>query len=409
MERLGDIIRGTVLLLASLLLVGVILWRWLKGSKDEPGVLIFKWILSGLVLLLLAFGIVPIVVGGGYAGAFSMPFVAACGVILAVIWTPNIAAFLARPFGNLIDGGNVEPDPEPLYSVAIARRKQGKFLESIAEIRRQLALFPNDVTGQMLLAEIQADDLHDLQAAQLTIERFCAQEGHAPKNIAYALNALADWQIKLAQDVPSARETLQRLVAMFPGSEEALLAEQRIAHMDDPAYILARGNRPAIELRAGVDNVGLLRDLSSLARPEENPAETAAKYVAQLERYPADLETREKLAVLYAEHYQRLDLAADQLEQIIQTPGQPAKQVAHCLNLLADLQIKCARDYEGAKRSLERIIELFPKFASAENARQRIAHLGLEMKAHEKKDAIKMGQYEQNIGLKQYRSPGIRE
>ena len=170
MERTGAFIRGLVLLLVGIIFVGVVAWRWLKGTQDDPTRLIVKWIISGLVIALLVFGIVPSIAGGG-AGALLIPFIAVCGLILAIIWTPNITAFLARPFGDLIDGGSVEPDPEPLYSIAIAKRKQGKFLEAIAEVRKQLGKFPNDMTGQMMLAEIQAEDLNDLHGAQLTIDR----------------------------------------------------------------------------------------------------------------------------------------------------------------------------------------------------------------------------------------------
>ena len=406
MERTGEFIRGLVLLVLFIIFACIVGWKWLKGSRDTPVRLIAKWIASAVIIGFIVIVLVPIILDGGQGGAFMMPFVAACGVILALIWTPNITGFLARPFGNLIDGGDDEADPEPLYSIAIAKRKNGKYLEAINELRKQLDRFPNDVTGQMLLAEIQADDLKDLQAAELTIERFIGQAGHSPRNIAYALNALADWQMKYAQDVDGARATLERIIDMFPNSEESLLASQRLSHMGDAEYLLGRGNRPAIALKAGVENVGLLKTYEALKPVEENKGETARKLVEHLERFPADMEARERLALLYAEHYQRLDLAADQIEQIIAQPGQPMKNVAHCLNLLADIHVKHAADYDSARVALDRIIELYPKFAVAENARQRIAHLRLELKAHENKEAVKIGDYEQNIGLKRFRGTG---
>jgi outer membrane protein assembly factor BamD (BamD/ComL family) len=405
MERTGEFIRGLVLLVIGILLVGAIAWRWMKGSRDHPGWLIAKWIISLLVIAFAVFAVVPVIMQGGY-GAFAMVYIAACGMVLAVLWTPNITAWLAKPFGNLIDGGNVELEPEALYSIAIAHRKRGRFLESIAEIRKQLDRFPNDVPGQMMLAEIQAEDLNDLEGAQLTIERFVAQEGHAPKNIAYALNALADWQIKFARDVEGARQTLQRIEELFPESEEALLAMQRLAHMGDADYLVNRGNRAAIALKAGAENLGLVKDYAPWKPPEEDLNQLAQKYVAHLEKYPADMETREKLAMLYAEHYGRVDYAIDQIEQMIQQPGQPMKQVARCLNLLADVHIKHGANAEAAKQALERIIELYPKYAVADNARQRIAHLRLEMKGHDVKDGVKMGTYEQNIGLKRFKPTG---
>lgn len=408
MARTGEFIRGMLLIIAFVVLVCIVAWRWLKGSRDTPFRLIAKWIISGLVIAFLVFGIMPTAMGGG-AGALMVPLIAVCGLILAILWTPNITAFLARPFGNLIDGGDQEADPEPFYSIALAKRKNGRFPEALAEVRKQLERFPSDVQGQMLLAEIQADDLKDLQAAEVTIERFVAQPGHSPKNIAFALNALADWQIKYAQDVDSARATLQRIIDTFPDSEEALLASQRLSHMGDADYLLNRGNRPAIRMKPGVENVGLLKSYEPLKPVEEDKGETARQLVEHLERFPADMEARERLAMLYAEHYGRVDMAADQLEQIIAQPGQPMKNVAHFLNLLADIQVKFAADYEAARAALERIVELYPRFAAAENARQRIAHLRLELKAHENKGAVKLGEYEQNIGLKRFRSTGAAD
>src|SRR5262249_42443784 len=123
-------------------------------------------------------------------------------------------------------------------------------------------------------------------------------------------------------------------------------------------------------------------------------------YVNHLQKHPLDMEVREKLAVLYSDHYGRLDLAIDQLEQMIQQPNQPARLVVHWLNRLADLQIRFNAEYEVIKGTLERIVELDPKVAAAEMARKRMDLLKLELKAKQPNQAVKMGSYEQNLGLK---------
>jgi hypothetical protein len=109
---------------------------------------------------------------------------------------------------------------------------------------------------------------------------------------------------------------------------------------------------------------------------------------------------REKLAVLYAEHYRRLDLAVMELENLIQQPHQQPKQVVHWLNLLADLHVKFDHDYEAARQALERIIALFPNQAAAETARRRLDHLRLELKSQTATTTVKLGEYEQDLGLK---------
>jgi len=113
-----------------------------------------------------------------------------------------------------------------------------------------------------------------------------------------------------------------------------------------------------------------------------------------------DTEVREKLAVLYADHYQRLDLATDQLEQLISQPSQPMKQVVHWLNLLADLQVRHHADFDQAWLTLGRIIQLYPNHPAADLARNRMDLLRLEFKGKETSQAVKLGSYEQNIGLK---------
>src|SRR5205814_4554004 len=120
----------------------------------------------------------------------------------------------------------------------------------------------------------------------------------------------------------------------------------------------------------------------------EDPAAQAADYVKHLEQYPEDSEVREKLALIYAEHYQRLDLATDQLEQLIQQPNQPAKQQAHWLNLLASLHVKHGSDYELARAALQRIIDFNAGSAVASLAEQRLAHLKLDLKGREEGTAI---------------------
>jgi hypothetical protein len=180
----------------------------------------------------------------------------------------------------------------------------------------------------------------------------------------------------------------------------AMSAAQRIAHLAGAERILEPYDRKLVGVPEGANGLGLLKPSEHLRPAEADPAKLAAEYVKQLEEHPLDAEAREKLALLYAEHYQRLDLAVDQLEQLIQQPNQPARQIVHWLNLLADLQIKHAHDLKGAQQALQRIIDQHPDWAAAHNAQRRLDILKLELKGKEKCQPIKLGTYEQNIGLK---------
>jgi tetratricopeptide (TPR) repeat protein len=237
------------------------------------------------------------------------------------------------------------------------------------------------------------------------LNHFCDQPNPPPRQFAAAMNQLADWHLKLAQDADSARAALEKIVARFPDTELALQAAQRVAHLGGTEeQWLASLDRQPLAVPEGVKSAGLRDSMKDLIPDETDPARLAADYVKHLEQHPLDTEAREKLAVLYAGHYQRLDLAAGELNQLIETPNQPAKRVAHWLNLLVDLQVQRGADYETVRGTLERIIERFPDLAAGEMARTRLGRLKLELKGKQETPGVKLGVYEQNIGLKQ-RSP----
>ncbi|MBU6401658.1 MAG: tetratricopeptide repeat protein [Verrucomicrobia bacterium] len=366
--------------------VGWLLWQWLRHSA-EPGRLIGIWLLS-IVLLLV----------GLAAGIYFNPLwtVLFC-VIVAFLWIPSLGDLLISPLTDAFDGGSEEVLPQPFYAVAQARRKRGEYREAIAAIQEQLEKFPADFTGWLLLAEVQADDLKDLAAARATLEQLLSQPGHAPKNLAHALNRLADWQLKLGRDPEAARESLERIGRLFPGTPEAQMAAQRLAHLASSEFLAQQQERPRIVLPRFEDNLGLKAPGAGAQPPTENPAALAEEYVRHLDAFPLDHEIREKLAQLYADHFRRPDLAADQLEQLIAQPSAAPAQVAHWLNRLADVRIS-GGDEAAARGTLHRIIEQFPQTALAETARRRIAHLGLELRRTQSRQALKLGARDPNPG-----------
>src|SRR5947208_2843816 len=138
MNQTAEIVLRILAWTVCVLAVAALLVRSLKHS-EEPGQLVLKWVLTALVIGFMTWKVAPMVGQGGYGGAFGgIPLTAACGLVLAIIWRHSIAGIVAKPFASLYDGGDVPPDPHPLYSVAQSRQKQGKYLEAVAEIRKQL-------------------------------------------------------------------------------------------------------------------------------------------------------------------------------------------------------------------------------------------------------------------------------
>lgn len=369
-------------------------------KSEDPARMVFKWIITIIVMCLMYWHAFPLAGQGGIVAFTGVSYAIVYGFVLAITWRHNLGGLIAKPFASLYDGGDLEVEPRPMYSIAQSRQKQGRYVEAVAEIRKQLDRFPTDFEGHMMLAQIQAENLKDLPGAELTIQRLCSQPGHAPKNIAFALYSLADWHLKIGQDLEGARRSLEQIPVLLPGTEFALTAAQRVAHLASPEMLLAPHERKRFVVTEGLRNLGLAKNPVPMAPPEKSPTELAVDYVKHLEQHPLDTEAREKLAVIYADYYGRLDLASDQLEQMIQLPNQPHRLVVRWLNQYADLQIRSGADYESVKATLQRIVDLDPNVAAAEIARKRIDLLKLELKAKQSKDAVKLGTYEQNIGLK---------
>ena len=384
----------------AVVLVGIGLFTIAKNSY-EPGKVFAKIICT-----------VPFVVGCiwfahsmGPFGPFLIVFMA---VILSYMWTPHIANVITNPFTNIFDGGSEKSDDRPFYSIANAKRKKGDYPAAIEAARAQLKRFPNDFEGVMLVASIQAENQNDLQAADNTLNRFCERKNVTEKNIAAAWTAMADWHLKIGVDVDSARASLEKIIARFPQTELALKAEQRLAHLESTEKILLdQHDRPKYALPKGIQNLGLRDDQESFKPQEIEPGQLAAAYVKQLESHPHDSEVREKLATLYARDFKRLDLATMELAQLINETRHSPKQIVGWLNLLANFQVELDADMGTVRATLETIVEKFPNLPLAENTKRRLARLDSEFRAKETKPGVKLGNYEQNIGLK-YGGPNKR-
>jgi tetratricopeptide (TPR) repeat protein len=380
----------TILVLSGLLFYG---WKCYAESDDRR-VLISKWAASIVLIFLIRAAWHLVQSRPPLFGLFVIP----C-VLFGLLWTPNVVSIALRPLTGLFEGGGEHVEPKPFYFIAAAKRTKGQYQEAIAEIRKQLEQFPGDFEGSVLLATIQAENLKDLPAAQATINELLEQASLTPQQTATALHTLADWQLQQGRNAAAARATLERIAAMFPDTQFAHAAEQRIAHLGDVVATRDFRENARFAVPQRERNIGLRKDAP--VEPETfDPGDMAAQYVGQLEKHPADTDTREKLAVLYAEHFDRIDLAVDQLEQLIALPDETPKHVARWLNLLATLQIGVAQNEAAARTALQRIIDRFPASAAADMATSRLGNLRRELKAGTAAPTKALGTYEKDVGLK---------
>ena len=382
METVWTTLLSWPVFLAATVLVMLLAWRTTKRG-EEVSPLPLK-VATTVVLIygtvLFVWSIRDVGQRGGMVGQFgqatlTVGAMAMCALLLASIWGSDLGALPAKWLGSLYDGGSQQVPRQPAYSTAEAKCKRGQYEEAMAEIRRQLAEFPGDLTGILLLAEIQAGHLHDLASAVDTLETLIQNRGQPPGDVAVALNRLADLHLRYAFDPEAARAALERIGQRFPNSEPAHLAAQRLAHLTSPELLAERQEPHRVHLAHYEQHLGLLEGPPGVHSPIEDPAALAAAYVKHLEKFPADNETRERLAVLYAQYYRRMDLAAAQLEELIAQPHAPTRQVVCWLNLLANLQTRYGNDLTAARQTLERVIQRFPRSAAAEAAQMRLAHL----------------------------------
>jgi hypothetical protein len=380
-------------LIALVALIAGILWLMIDAVRksDDPLRLAFYLLVSIIIVIMFI---------SGYRSGRN---VTGLPVLLVALWGSYLITAVGKAAGGIFDGGNIPAKPEPLYSIAEGRRNAGQYLEAIAAIQAELANFPTDFKGQMLLAEIQAENLRDIGAAQETIQALAAQPGHDSKNISFALNRLADWHLKLDKDVKAAKQAIQWIIELFPGTEAAYQATQRLAHMDklvdgggEPQRFVVKEQNRYIALEDGFDGLK--------PAPEDFEA-TAAKLVRRLEAQPDDNEARELLAILYARHFHRMDLACELIEQMLAQPGAPTSHRVHWLNLLADLHISVDVNPVSARQALQRIIETCPGTVDAEKANQRLLFIDRDLKNLKEGTTLRIGEYEQNIGLKNPKYP----
>ena len=384
-----------------LVLTAIFCHRIAKAGSTEdimslPGKAMLSLGMIGLVVFCFANG----KDGGKEAQFLALVVVIVAAIPITALWLPHVVRFALSPFLNSLTGGNEEVERRPFYSRAVALRKRGDFSTAIAEVQLQLVRFPGDAEGLMMLADIHGEDLKDVPAAIAVLAGIANAPERPSSEIALALSRLAALQLNRLNDIGAARETFERIITSFPATEAAVTARQHLAHLPGAEQLAHKADRPKLVVTHHEEQLGLSADLGTAQLPKEDLEKETDRLVAHLNEYPDDWESRTSLARLYVDHWQRFDLASDQLERLINQPGASPRQVAHWLGDLAEVQMKSPDGLHMARLSLERIGQKFPGSQWAEQAQMRIHMLGLDQRAKSTPKTLKLGSYEQNIGLK---------
>jgi len=267
-------------------------------------------------------------------------------------------------------------DRVPRYAQAIANLKRGRYADAELAIVGELEKCETDFDGWMMLAELYAGQFRDLDEAERTVIQLCDEPATSQPQISIALHRLADWELKLRGDPVAASRVLEEICRRMPGTHLARMARLRIEQLP--------------KTRAELDEQVHARKLS-LPALSENPVEPATtghrdaleqanQLVKSLQADPNDVPAREKLAGIFAGQLGQVNLAVEQIELLLEIPGQPERKLAEWLALLASWQIKRGNE-QTAREILERIVHEHPQSPQAFAAQRRISLMNMEARA----------------------------
>ncbi len=338
-----------------------------KRMQDRKG-----FILSSLVLCVLLSPFVALMVSWYRLGGIGFAL---------LIWLWPIAQY----------GLSQQPKkiPVPTYTRAVAKMKFGKYSEAEAVIIEELGKCETDFAGWMMLAELYANQFHDLSEAERAICELCDEPETTIPQISIALHRLADWQLKLRSDPVAARRVLEEICKRMPGTHLDKMARLRINQLPaNSAALREQQKAKTIHMPALSENLYEAADPGALKLNPEEAMSRANRCVEKLERDPNDVAVREELAGIFADQLGQVDLAIEQIELLIEMPEQPAAKIAQSLALLASWQIKYRSDEKAARKLLEQLVHEHSQSPQAFAAQRQLVLMDMEQRIKKRSNSI---------------------
>lgn len=266
----------------------------------------------------------------------------------------------------------------PMYARAIAKMKFGKYREAELAVINELEKHEDDFDGWMMLAGLYANQFNDLNEAEQTILEICDQPKTTPSQMAIALNRLADWHLKIAQDPEAARRVLLALCDRLRNTHMARMAQLRMNQLPrTPEELREQQSAAPIPMPALGDQ---LDDPFPVHEQMDRgkAASLANALAAKLSDDPNNVAAREKFARILTERLNKPDLGIEQLTLLLNMPDQENARRAEWLSTTAAWHIRYRHDPETGRGVLERVIREFPNTPQAIAARRRIHLLQME-------------------------------
>jgi hypothetical protein len=269
--------------------------------------------------------------------------------------------------------GRPKPKPFLSYAKAVGRMKLGKYADAESAVIEELEKCADDVEGWMMLATLYAENFRDLESAEATLRELIEQPNLTPFQISQALNRLADWQLKLGENPPAARQALRELIARCEGTPFARNAEHRLAQLPLDREELAAQRTPK-KLR-----LPSLSEAGAEARPAELSSDRREEARREFDRLhirlglqPTNLDLLERAAILQAEELGDTTAAIKGIEALLARPDRPADRVPRWLSHLATWQLKFRNNEPAARKLLEQLVREYPQTPEAFGASSQL-------------------------------------
>lgn len=268
----------------------------------------------------------------------------------------------------------------PMYARAIAKMKFGKYSEAEWDIIQELEKCEDDFEGWMMLADLYANQFHDMAEAEQTILEICDQPRTTPSQVSIALHRLADWYLKLSQDPDAARRALQTICDRLPGTHLARMAQLRLNQLPQTTQELVEQRTASpIPLPALGDQLDEPAPVDE-QMDKHKAAEAANACAEKLKLDPNNVQAREKFARILTERLYKPDLGIEQLTLLLNMPEQSEGKRAEWLGTIAAWHIRYRQDPDTGRNILERVVREFPNSPQALVARRRIRLMDAELR-----------------------------
>lgn len=361
--------------------------RWGEAflTATSPGVLVISTFWSALTLAWLAMAIVPRatnrgdVIGLGLTwAALSMLIALPIALAFGLAGLGGALTVCLLPVTHFTLPLVMTKKHSPMYSRAVAKMKFGKYTEAEKEVLLELEQSQDDFEGWMMLAELYANHFGDLPGAAATINDLCAQPNITGSQLSVALQKLADWHLKLAEDPLGARAALQEICRRLPGTHLERMARQRLDQLPATREELheLRERRP-IPLPAMSE---LTNETSGPFLSREEAVRVANRCVEKLQENPDHVSPREELARLFAENLGQLHFAREQIHLLLGMTQPSELKKAEWLGRLAVWELKYAADEVAARALFQRLVDQFPQTPQAFAAQRRLKLMETEEK-----------------------------